>query len=792
MTTNWTGDGADALASTSDNWDNGIPSDTNDAVFDGLGGGSPTKDCSWDIATVLAVTFAVGYTGLITQTATEVHVLGALSGTMGLGAEWDIDNQKLYIDGDYSVTGDGRGIRCDGTGSLFLGGDINTSGLNNGINMTGTQKWHNSKDNPTVPKEHRINNPGFDRRLQNQTIGINQTLILEADFQTDITTFETATAVKSDGTQRNWDCRSTGIPLIDPHNCTWGGASGESVDIRFRGGAVTLNPADYGNCDISALVDIDFVGTIRTTAEVDMGSNGVGTLTCNLKTGGKIYAGAFGIGAGVTNKCAHFTQEANTHVEITGDAELEQDDTVETNIWERTDATSTIRIEGQIIVGADAELDWANATGKAQVGGYSFDSSANISTDAQLEIIGDGTINSSNGSNGNRNIQTYIADGGYFKPSGNTYTDDVIGPVSGEGFIVGTGTVLLRTYQNKDTVTVISDTDGALEFSYAATTTTTVADYGNAAVSLASGQDVSQSGLFRCWSLEVYRLTIPSNTIYTFSGDVNLQVDGTISITNASSNQRGGEFRWESSGTLVVRDVLIRSSDGIQTSKFQVADGAGPITVTRDFTGQAVSEVEFLGDGFMSVAGDLAVSSGTVDYGTSTLRWAGSDDQDITLGGNPHNITENKGGGTLTYLDAWVATGEHNIHALDAYNVVYLAGGAYGSDKFNVVPVAPMADTTYVTINSSDGSTQFDYTAANAGPTVQNVDFSNMNFLGVDQPCATETCLDTLNNNTSPPTPGLEFVSAPKPPTSYGTYSRGYGIGIGVGVPGGTAYETIN
>ena len=63
-----------------------------------------------------------------------------------------------------------------------------------------------------------------------------------------------------------------------------------------------------------------------------------------------------------------------------------------------------------------------------------------------------------------------------------------------------------------------------------------------------------------------------------------------------------------------------------------------------------------------------------------------------------------------------------------------------------------------------------------------------MNVLGADQPCDTNSCTDVLNNNTSPPTPGLEFIDDPIPPPENGYNSYGHGIGVGVGVGGGAAY----
>jgi hypothetical protein len=357
--------------------------------------------------------------------------------------------------------------------------------------------------------------------------------------------------------------------------------------------------------------------------------------------------------------------------------------------------------------------------------------------------------------------------------------------------MTGSGTILLQTYVNGENMLVNGTTDGSILFSWAATGIKAY-DYGNADVTTGvSGSTISGgTGSFKCYALEIWRLTQNTNTTCTVSGTINVEVE-LLRITN-SLNTRGGEFIWNSSGYFRCNGKAeIRDSNGVQISRITVGAGSGPMDFFGELEAQALSEFTCAGDADLRFYGDSDIQATAVtDWGTSTIRLEGSASQAIVFASNPHHIVENKQGtAVITYSDAWVATGTHRMQLQAAGSSIYLAGGAYGSDELVVIKTSGIG-TARKTINSSDGVTQFSYTVNSAGPVVRNVNFSNMNFLGADQPCDSNSCGDIFNNNTSPPSPGLVFSSFPLPVETYGQYRRSLGLGLSLG--GGVAYPSIN
>src|SRR3990167_2638708 len=78
-TVTWTGDGVGNLASTGGNWSNGTGlSSSDDAVFDGVTGGTPNKNCTWDVTTnCTSIDFQAAYSGNVTLTAQMQASAGA-------------------------------------------------------------------------------------------------------------------------------------------------------------------------------------------------------------------------------------------------------------------------------------------------------------------------------------------------------------------------------------------------------------------------------------------------------------------------------------------------------------------------------------------------------------------------------------------------------------------------------------------------------------------------------------------------------------------------------------------
>lgn len=149
MATTWDGGGGDNLASTSGNWDNGVPAVGNDATFDG----TSVKDCTWDIATTVgAVTMATAYTGTLTQSSGIDTGAGALT----IDGIWDSDDNTVDCDSmdiqananiDFSnstITVSGGTIVADVASIInFTGSGVTIDGTGNLANPRSTNRFNN-------------------------------------------------------------------------------------------------------------------------------------------------------------------------------------------------------------------------------------------------------------------------------------------------------------------------------------------------------------------------------------------------------------------------------------------------------------------------------------------------------------------------------------------------------------------------------------------------------------------------------------------------------------------------
>ncbi len=131
-TSNWTGSGADAKASTAGNWDAALAAGRDAIIATG------SKACSFDVADLLAsLSIATGYTGVVTQPANDINLgAGGLS-INAAGATFTGDSsRKVSIAGPFShlagtVTNDVLTVEMTLDGSLFeCAGSIRFKRLN--------------------------------------------------------------------------------------------------------------------------------------------------------------------------------------------------------------------------------------------------------------------------------------------------------------------------------------------------------------------------------------------------------------------------------------------------------------------------------------------------------------------------------------------------------------------------------------------------------------------------------------------------------------------------------------
>src|SRR3990167_456092 len=132
----WTGDGADALASTVLNWDTGVAPTTGDTVtFPGSGGGNPNKNCTWDIcAQINILDLQSGYSGNWTASLqTQVNSGATQKITVNNTGVFDMGNQTVRAGtGGFDASGAATKTIVFGNSSsvLISQGNVNLSGAN--------------------------------------------------------------------------------------------------------------------------------------------------------------------------------------------------------------------------------------------------------------------------------------------------------------------------------------------------------------------------------------------------------------------------------------------------------------------------------------------------------------------------------------------------------------------------------------------------------------------------------------------------------------------------------------
>jgi PKD repeat protein len=112
----WDGEGANALASTKENWGTDIAPTTGDSLV--FNAGSAT--CTFDLALALgSISITAGYSGTITQAATFQVTSYSQAGATWTGARWN----KINCSGDFLVTG---GTMTQGSLLLIMFGEGKT------------------------------------------------------------------------------------------------------------------------------------------------------------------------------------------------------------------------------------------------------------------------------------------------------------------------------------------------------------------------------------------------------------------------------------------------------------------------------------------------------------------------------------------------------------------------------------------------------------------------------------------------------------------------------------------
>ena len=776
----WDNGGVGSLWSTAANWDtNTVPQPGDDINFKSLS----LADSTCDIASVGDVTVDVLYTGVITQIA-NLFVSSAFTMTTNATQDWITNGNDLNIDGDINQTGTGVGITHNAGGTLRLGGDIDIDTAD----LTSPVVIHHSVATPTAAKTHEIINASGSKFV-NLTVVDNQSIGGSISFWCDNVAWGDNINISGFGLLV---ANSAGTAWTGVENITWTGDSINSIALRWNQ-LTQLPVSDYGNIEVEYRSDTDFaVGTYKTTGKFDLGFN-FGTSHLDMPSGCTFLLGEISIGvAGAPTLGCILTQKAGSSLQVTGDAIVRQDDTIQENKWVREAGVLDTVIGGSFTVEADAGLDltdddstisWTTDTDISTASSCAFGEASTV------EHIGTGTA-------ANNSYTNKFAG---FKPAAAGHTTTLVDRVR-----MGVGTSKLSfgggtfDFNGQE---LGGDPLVGEQFINAENTTF----IGNGTISIVPNGDMSfNGGNFGSGVAFTMQLSGPASPdAISINGPM---VTGTVFLTESGSS------------TLLVKLYhdwhMTGMNWGFGTRGASIEFLGGNIIASGKISFHASSQV--LGSGNITCNGLELIAGSTFDStdiniinsgehtvdpaatflssnGTYTI--FGSNDQDITTDTSTfNNLIENKTGGSVNYLDDWVATGEHIIMVQEAYTATYLASGVYGSDKLTILPLnVGIPSATRLTIQSDDtGVTQFDYTVNDAGPAWKNVDVADMNYLGADQDVDTNTGSDGGNNNTSPPTPGLVFLSVPAPPPSgdygYGVYTHGAGMGEGEGLGGAFPY----
>ncbi len=713
--------------------DTTAPGITDKAVWDS----GCTANGVMDILALDEVEIVNTFNNEVDQTS-ECTVLAAFLGNYGTG-KWN-HRAALYVQGDYSDLGSGtNGFDSTTSDPIYLAGS-NITVTRNSSNIL---RYNNANivgdiNQFDLPKTHNVHWNSGKPQFNNGTIADNQTITIVGASQIGNCVMGNNVTFQDDGTARGLTFDGL-IPNL--HNVTFNSTAVNRLDINFE--LVNIVGADFGRCEVTVRESGDFYGNWITTGKFRFRNSGVQSIT--MKAGSSLTIGEFQIGH-ETNPARQtdLTQEAGASVNVTGQTILNQDDTVVVSRWTR-EAGSEVYIGGQLIIENDADLAWSAITDFTEIGGFNFTSSSNIPSNQRFLIVGDDSVISQNANFANRDIIVKLAPSKYLRTSGNVYLDDLIGPDSGVAYITGGGQILLRTYTQGERVTVISNTDGDLQFSYA-NGPIRAYDYGNAEVSGPTGTTVSGGvNHLKCYRLNVFRLTQNTTTTYTATGDVDCTIT-VMAITNIDT--RGGHFIWDSTGRLTIG--TLQMNDANETTAFTVFQanvGSGKIVINTLMDLQTKTTLDIQGASAIDLYGNIDVDAGgSVDFGASTVTLLGASDQTIDMNGESLNrVINQKSGGTTTFTTACDITSNYVSRPLANTNTILTVGVAFTLDHFDFANVANTAKETF---DSSDGATPVAVTNAAVGPTGYNTDVGRIALSTGTQNMDNNTCSD-LGGNTN-------------------------------------------
>lgn len=529
------------------------------------------------------------------------------------------------------------------------------------------------------------------------------------------------------------------------------GFGATAAEVKYWIGSTTSTSDDDTRWSLSS------GGSNDTSAPIDEDSvifDASGQGTCNWNSSVELSAYTE-----ETGYLAKVTVIAGTILGITGDHALGADcgfvivDTAQVNL------------DGNIVWDVDASIDLQfgsvfNTGGNLQIpngNSYALSGTIIIAKDG-------GTVQVINPDNSSRIHQIQLTADSIIQQEAIFYADSVAGPASGLMQWQGTDTIIsINPWTNKENILCEADTGGGITLSDAFASTV-IGDYGNWVLT-GSDKTITGSGVMECFRFDCFQLSQNTTVTTLIIGSFDFICNQGLKITDTNPQEnRGGSFDWQSTGLLSIgfNGIICNDVDGIQSSEFLSAAGAGPITV---------------------VGGDISIGINcTIDLGAyaNTITFDQSFIVDVSATSSTENAKLSLNGGNAQTLDIMSAcdsihirktAGYVELHEIncgvlvvevkndEAFNLNWNIVDSHSIDRVSVVG----SGSGLVLFQSSLADTQANVSMSN-NSTVFNADFKDMNFSGGVVFADSKTCTDLGGNTLSDgTTDGIFFTDIQYP-----------------------------
>lgn len=792
MTTVFTGAGSTALWSEAANWDNNIPSPSNDAVLDGVAA-SGDKNSTIDIAALGALSL-IGYTGTVISNIVTITVNGNFLQNTGTFLSISLN---LDILGDFTTAVTVPDFQLISASNMSVSGNIDIA------DSSGT--FDNANTFFTVgvgASTFDISNPNNDTRINDLRMTPSCTMNLLAVVYADtLTGPESGTStITGAGIIINLDA------WLNGNNIVCNADSDGGVEIVFNFSPIRAH--DYGNFALSS--------TQTSVTISDFNSN---DLTCfnllvfespqnntiNMVASGSFNAfinGTLKIGDTVVDTRGGIFTWGSSGILTVNDFQMNDIDGIQEAKWVGVgQGAGPVIINGSLTVGSLAEIDADPLTLEIlRIGVDCIIDAAAIADFALTRVLLVGTGNVSNPTTTNAFINLEAAS--------STFTTTMNGDVRVDGLLSFNGGTFDK---NNNTLYVKGP---GVQFAGTVTFNNTggggslriIANAGDVSVTgisvdtpvrfTAEGSDLGFTLLGDCdFSLKP---VIVNNDSDTFTGTLNLDafemICGDIRVSLSSNPTRhaiiilgtgtitsSGNISIETTGSSIdTGSGFITANDLDQLAGSYFGNGAATLAgdhllalgATFDLgSGDMLTGGAFLPLGAVDmnfgsyfVIGDFDITGAlSITYGNSQIIFFGGQAlQTIDFGAaSPHEVIFVRTGGIAAMVAAFIASGRMLQIATGNNIIEWLDGGAFGCTLIQTV-----GEGSFKTSNISSGVGTYTITVDDLGSVNRFSGWSNCDIIGQFIKVDLLTGSDDGGNDVTPPF-GIDFGNFPFDPIDF-------------------------